>query len=196
MSRISSRTAPVNAKCSPTTGSSNFGHSTPGVSSSSRPLPIVNHWLRRVTPGLSCTAALPALPPLQRRLMSDDLPTFGTPTTMMRMGLPTMPLRSHAAICSRRMFLISGSRRFRPLPVLQSIGMATVLCCLKYSTHSAVRAGSAISDLFSSTILGLLPMILFSTGLRLLTGMRASISSATISTSFRLLWMARRVFAM
>ena len=114
---------------------------------------------------------------------------------MMRIGLPVMPLRSHAAICSRRMFRISGIRRFRPFPVLQSIGSAVVFCCRKYSTHCAVCAGSAMSALFIRTIFGLLPMMLFKTGLRLLTGIRASISSATMSTSFKLLWIARRVFA-
>ena len=83
-------------------GSSNLGHSTPGVSRSSNPLPTVNHRFCLVTPGRSCTSALPAPPPLMSRLIKEDFPTLGTPSTITRMGRPTMPLLSQAAICSFR----------------------------------------------------------------------------------------------
>ena len=60
----------------------------------------------------------------------------------------------------------------------------------------AVAAASAQSALFSSIRRGFLPTILSISGFRLLCGIRASQSSTTISTSFRLLAIMRRVFAM
>ena len=115
---MSSLTAPVNARFSPTDWSSNFGHRMPGVSSSSKPLSTVIHCLPRVTPGRFW--ALADLRPATL-LIKVDLPTLGTPTTMARTGRPTCPFSAHLAICSFKMLLTTGENCFTPAPVLQSV---------------------------------------------------------------------------
>ena len=97
MSMISSLTAPVNASLSPTSLSSNLGHSTPGISKSSKPSSSFTHCLPLVTPGLSSTFA--SLDPASL-FINDDLPTFGIPTIIILIGLPDIPLAFHFSISS------------------------------------------------------------------------------------------------
>ena len=58
---------------------------------------MVNHWLPRVTPGLSSTLARFCL---AMRLMKDDLPTLGMPTIITRMVGFFMPFAFMRAIFS------------------------------------------------------------------------------------------------
>ena len=101
------------------------------------------------------------------------------------MLLFTIPLFFHAAILSARTSLTAGINLLSPFPLLQSTGIATILLALKYSIHLAVAFGSAISHLFKSTTRGFEPTISAKSGFLLLTGILASIISATASTSFR-----------
>ena len=108
---------PMKASLSPTFGSSNFGQSTPGVSRSSMPSPQTTHWFERVTPGRFATCSLDFE---LMRLMNEDLPVFGMPTTMSRSGRPLMPFALFCSMRSASALRTSGTKPFRPFPVLQS----------------------------------------------------------------------------
>ena len=172
--------APVRARLSPICGSSNFGHSTPGVSKSSSPLAMVTHCCPRVTPGLSAASTL-FLP--TSLLISVDLPTLGMPTIITRMERFLTPRFSHLSITGCAAFCTAATSCFTPLPVLQSITHTGRPLFLKMSFHASVLAGSAISTLFKAIILGFCPKSWFSMGLVLLRGTRASSISTTTSTS-------------
>ena len=91
------------------------------MSSSSTPLPSDTHCRPRVTPGRSSTLA--RLEPASR-LMSDDLPTFGTPTTIIRTGCPAMPLAARLASCGASVSRTSGKNAPNPRPLRQSAASA------------------------------------------------------------------------
>ena len=192
VSRISSFIAPVNARFSPVSRSSNFGHSIPGVSSRSIPIEVGTHCLSRVTPGLSSTFAF--LAPV-RRFMSELFPTFGIPTIMARTLLPTAPFSSYLFIFSERISLTFGAICDIPYPFWESIAMTFAPRRDSARIHSFVASGEASDDFVRSVSLGFARQSVSISGFRELLGILASQSSITISTSFRFSPMRRRVFA-
>ena len=161
------------------------------MSRRSRFLPILTHCFARVTPGVFCTfvRAAPA-----RRLMSDDLPTFGMPRIMQRAARPRPPLFAYFSVFGRASSSAACVSCFMPLPLFASMATARMPCARKYASHARVSAGSARSDLFSAMRRGLPAMISASIGFALAAGMRASRSSTTTSTSFRFSSMSRCAF--
>ena len=135
----------------PTRSSSNFGHRMPGVSSRSMPFSTRNHWLPRVTPGLS--AALADFRP-RMRFINVDLPTFGIPTTITRTAFPTSPFSFHAAILSASNKRTAPANACVPVPARLSVSMTAMPCARKCFAHAAVIAGSARSIRFSTISLG------------------------------------------
>ena len=123
VSKILSLTAPVKASLSPTVLSSNFGQRTPGISSSSVLSSRVTHCFPRVTPGRSSTLA--RLEPA-RRLMKEDLPTFGIPTIIMRIGLPCIPFASQVFTCSAISSFSADLNLFIFFPLRQSVATAVM----------------------------------------------------------------------
>ena len=85
---ISSRTAPVQASRKATPGSSNLGHSIPGVSSSSKLWSTGTHCLALVTPGRSSVLAVFRL---ATWLIKVDFPTLGMPRIITRTTRPAWP---------------------------------------------------------------------------------------------------------
>ena len=173
----------------PTSGSSNFGQRIPGVSRSCIPLERVSHCLPFVTPGLSPVRAdfFPV-----SLLMSEDLPTLGTPTIMIRRGLLTdlFALRiSCSASSAFRSFLI-----FSPDWRFSASTCTTPFSEEIFSCHFAVSFSSARSDL-PSTTMRLLPLISSSmTGFLLDTGILLSTISMTASTALRFSLISSLVF--
>ena len=183
--------APVQASRMPTRSSSNLGHRMPGVSSRSIPLSTRNHWLPRVTPGLS--AALADLRPMMR-LMKVDFPTFGMPTTITRTALPTRPFSFHWAILSASSVRTAFENACVPVPARLSVSMTAMPCARKCFAHAAVILGSARSMRLSIISRGLPAAISSISGLRDTCGMRASTTSQTASTCLIYSAICRRVF--
>ena len=177
---MSSFTAPVRARCSPVSGSSNLGHSTPGVSSSCNPLAMVTHCFCFVTPGRSEAIAFtcPA-----SRLISVDFPTLGTPTIMSRTSRFFTPFFSHFSVTGLAASFTRLIICLTPFPVWQSMEQTGTPSCFSFCSQASVLTGSAISILFNAMTRGLFPAICRSMGLILESGMRASSSSTTTSTS-------------
>ena len=180
------------ARFSPVRGSSNFGQSTPGMSIRSSPSDVGTHCFVSVTPGLSST--LTFLPP-HNRLISDDLPTFGIPTTMARSFRPLIPRAAYRCTLSARICRITVPICPIPSPVTQSMASAFSPRARNVVTQAFVTAGSAREDLFRSVRTGFPAVSAAISGLRALSGIRASTSSNTISTCERFSRMIRRVFA-
>ena len=178
--------APVAAKRNPTSGSSNFGHKIPGVSSNSRSSSKRIHCFPRVTPALSpvCATFLPT-----RILINVLFPTFGIPTIMQRMvcfRMPFLAIRSRfSAVTSIKASFNLAISCFLPTVALNANALHCC-CSLKCLTQYAVRCGSAKSSLFKITTRGLPSTSLSSRGFLLLIGKRASTNSMTTSTS--LIW--------
>ena len=183
--------APVNASFSPTVWSSNFGQRMPGVSSRSSAAPILIHCFARVTPGLSAAFALTAP---ARRLMRDDLPTFGMPRIMQRAARGRPPFLTKRSVFGRASSSAFATSCFMPRPLTESMATAGMPCARKYASQRFVLAESARSDLLSAIRRGFSLMISASIGLALLAGMRASSSSMTTSTSFRFSSISRCAF--
>ena len=192
VSTTSSLTAPVKASFSPTAMSSNLGHSTPGISSSSMPSEIITHCLSRVTPGLSSTFAFFRL---ARRLIKELFPTLGMPTTIRWSILPPMPRDSLRSIRGDSTLRTVSSNLSRPLPERQSTASAAP-SFEKYESHLSFAAGSAVSHLFITMISGLPCISSLMSGLRLERGTRASMISTTASTSGRFFCIIRLVLVM
>ena len=144
--------APVIASLNPTSGSSNFGHKTPGVSRSSKFFPMVIHCLPLVTPGLSAvrTAFMP-----NKRLIRDDLPTFGIPKIIARTARGLTPLATNLAAFALPNCSTWLTKVLVPFPVIESKVTTCKPCLRKVSTHWLVHSGSAKSILFKATTRGL-----------------------------------------
>ena len=149
------------------------------MSSSSTSLLTVTHCLSRVTPGRSSTRARfsPAI-----RLINDDFPTFGIPTTIIRIGRPDSFFSARRASSSDSSERTVGKKAFNPFPLRESTAIAAIPFFLNHSIHCAVTTGSAVSHLLSRITRFLLPIIEASSGFPELSGIFASRSSTIIST--------------
>ena len=129
------------------------------------------------------------------RLINDDFPVLGMPTTIKRSGLPAMPFWAFASILSLSTRRTVGAKAFKPLPERQSTAIAVTPCLPSSDILRRVAFSSARSHLLRMTMSGFCPISSGSSGLRLLTGTRASTISATASTSGRLSFICLRVRA-
>lgn len=71
--------------------------------------------------------------------MREDLPLFGIPATITRMGCPGIPLSVHWAILSESRRRKSGVNCPMPFPPLQSAAITAAPCFRNQSIHRAVR---------------------------------------------------------
>ena len=76
--------------------------------------------------------------------MREDLPLFGIPATITRMGCPGIPLSVHWAILSESRRRKSGVNCPMPFPPLQSAAITAAPCFRNQSIHRAVAASSAL----------------------------------------------------
>ena len=171
---------PMSARCRPTCWSSKRGHKIPGVSKSSKVLFKRIQWLPFVTPGLFpvFAQALPA-----KELIKVDFPTFGMPTTIVRMGRFKIPLRRSLSIFSLHASCCAVCTCFK-VPLLRaSIFTTWMPMSSNIWAHLRVSVSSARSALFNRTILAFPAASLSISGLRLEKGTLASTSSITKSIS-------------
>ena len=159
----------------------------PGVSSSCMPFFSFSHCFPLVTPGLSpvCALFFPVI-----LFISDDLPTFGTPTIISLNGF--CMLRS--LFFSSAIFSSIPNSCFTPVPLMQFMESARLPSFLKCSSQLRLMLPSARSLLLSTIIRGLLFTSSSIIGFLLETGILASITSITASTSLRFSCISSRVF--
>ena len=190
---MSSRIAPLTASSIPTLASSNFGHSTPGVSSSSSSLPILTHCSALVTPGRSPVTAARRC---ARELISVDLPTLGIPTTIARIARGRIPLRFIRSSLSFISSLAALVIRFSSGSFKRSSASTFTCSFCRCSTQRRVASGCALSRLVSRISRGFCFVSCSISGFLLAFGMRASRSSITMSTSLRCSSICRFAFVM
>ena len=128
--------------------------------------------------------------------MREDLPTFGMPRIMQRAARAFAPCWTSLSVFGFAHFAIACTSSFTPRPFTASTGTAASPCAAKYFTHVRVAASSARSALLSTITRGLSPTISRSTGFAELSGIRASSSSKTTSTSFRFSLTSRSALRM
>ncbi|MNY20482.1 hypothetical protein D3C86_1539630 [compost metagenome] len=174
-------------------GSPSLGGMMPGVSISSRSLPMRIQDTARVTPGLSPVLARPVR---VRRLMSELLPTFGRPTTMIRAGRGRRP-RALTLACTTALSLAISCLSWEiPSPLSEFMAIAGCPWLRRSLIQAWVRAGSARSVLVKTTIEGLPLMSSVVWPKRLLAGIRASTSSSTKSMIWSFSLSSRWALAM
>ena len=102
---------------------------------------------------------------------------------------------SAASILSLSTRRTVGAKAFKPLPERQSTAIAVTPCLPSSDILRRVAFSSARSHLLRMTMSGFCPISSGNSGLRLLTGTRASTISTTASTSGRLSYICLRVRA-
>ena len=146
--------APERASITPCLGLANLCQSTPGVSNNSSSADERSHCCPVVTPGRFPVWATFFLTRWLRRV---DLPTFGTPTHMARIGRFLSPLAASCANWSWRISLLLLVTSLLTLCCRESSAKNGCPFAVKYCFHSANRSGSAKSVLVMISKRGLSP---------------------------------------